>query len=202
VTTNKLVWRQEWPDTCYSGSATTAGGLVFVGRNDGRFMALDSSDGSWLWEFQTGAGVNATASVFEYAGQQHVVVYSAGNLFARSSKGDSVWLFALDGTMEQVEAASTGGPASGDPFADMDPADANLNAGAQIYEQVCALCHLGTGAGGHDRVPLTNATDTLANARVIHNGLNQMPPFGSVYTAEQIRDVGAYVAALAEKLTN
>ena len=163
---------------------------------------MDSSDGTWLWEFQTGAGVNATASVFEHDGQQHVVVYSAGNLFARSPKGDSVWLFALDGTMEQVEPAAAAGSGSGDPFAEMDPANADLNAGAQVYEQVCAFCHLGTGAGGHDGVPLTNATDTLANARVIHNGLNQMPPFGSVYTPEQILDLGAYVASLAEKLTN
>ncbi len=202
LTTNKLVWRQHWADTCYSGSTVTAGGLVFVGRNDGRLLAVDSSDGTWLWEFQTGAGVNATASVFEHDGQQHVVVYSAGNLFARSPKGDSVWLFALDGTMEQVEPASAAGSGSGDPFAEMDPANADLNAGAQVYEQVCAFCHLGTGAGGHDGVPLTNATDTLANARVIHNGLNQMPPFGSVYTPEQILDLGAYVASLAEKLAN
>lgn len=51
LTTNKLVWRQHWADTCYSGSTVTAGGLVFVGRNDGRLLAMDSSDGTWLWEF-------------------------------------------------------------------------------------------------------------------------------------------------------
>ena len=66
--TNRLVWQQRWKDTCYSGSVTTAGGLVFVGRNDGRLTALNSSNGQRLWEFQTGAGVNAPASVFEYEG--------------------------------------------------------------------------------------------------------------------------------------
>src|SRR5690606_23969261 len=60
--TNELVWRQHWPEECYSGSVATAGGLVFVGRNDGRLTALDSSDGRKLWEFQTGAGMNAPAS--------------------------------------------------------------------------------------------------------------------------------------------
>jgi hypothetical protein len=35
-------------------------------------------------------------------GKQYVVAYSAGNLFAGSAKGDSVWLFALDGTLEPV----------------------------------------------------------------------------------------------------
>ncbi|HLF10231.1 MAG TPA: PQQ-binding-like beta-propeller repeat protein, partial [Gammaproteobacteria bacterium] len=98
--TNKLVWQQHWPEACYSGSVTTAGGLVFVGRNDGRLTALDSSNGAKLWEFQTGAGMNSPAAVFEHRGKQHIVAYSAGNLFAGSVKGDSVWLFALDGTLE------------------------------------------------------------------------------------------------------
>lgn len=202
LTSNKLVWRQHWADTCYSGSTVTAGGLVFVGRNDGRLLALDSSDGTWLWEFQTGAGVNATSSVFEHDGQQYVVVYSAGNLFAGSAKGDSVWLFALDGTLDQVPPTLVGGSDSNDPFAEISPDNADLAAGAQFYQQACVYCHLASGAGGHDGVPLTNATDTLANARVVHNGLNKMPPFSSVYTPEQIRDIGAYVATLAEKLAN
>ena len=93
--TNKLVWQQEWPVRCYSGSVATAGGLVFVGRNDGRLTALDSSNGALLWEFKTDAGVNAPVSVFEYRGQQYVLAYSAGNSFAASPRGDSVWLFAL-----------------------------------------------------------------------------------------------------------
>ena len=96
-----------WKDNCYSGSVTTGGGLVFVGRNDGRLTALDSSNGKLLWEFQTGAGMNAPAAVFQYEGEEYVVAYSAGNLFAGSARGDSVWLFSLKGTMEQAAAAST-----------------------------------------------------------------------------------------------
>ncbi len=45
VTTNVPVWRQRWADRCYSGSIATGGGLLFVGRNDGRFMAFDSDTG-------------------------------------------------------------------------------------------------------------------------------------------------------------
>ena len=97
--TNRLVWQQRWKDTCYSGSVTTAGGLVFVGRNDGRLTALDSSNGKHLWEFQTGAGMNAPVSVFQYEGDEYVVAYSGGNLFANAPRGDSVWLFSLTGTL-------------------------------------------------------------------------------------------------------
>ena len=100
--TNTLVWQQHGPNTCYSGSAATAGGLVFVGRSDGRLTALDSRNGEQLWAFQTGAGMNAPVSVFEHSGKQYVVAYSAGNMFAGSPRGDSVWLFALDGTLEAV----------------------------------------------------------------------------------------------------
>ncbi len=43
VTTNTLAWRYQWPEQCYSGTTATAGGLLFVGRNDGRVLALDSA---------------------------------------------------------------------------------------------------------------------------------------------------------------
>ena len=78
VKTNRLAWRQQWPDQCYSGSIVTAGGLVFIGRNDGRLTALDKSNGKKLWEFQTDGGVNAPASTFEYKGKQYVVVHAGG----------------------------------------------------------------------------------------------------------------------------
>jgi alcohol dehydrogenase (cytochrome c) len=100
--TNTIVWQQHWADRCYSGVTTTAGGLAFVGRNDGRLMALDSANGRKLWEFQTGAGMNAPVSVFGHNGKQYVVAYAAGNMFAASAKGDHVWLFALDGRLDPV----------------------------------------------------------------------------------------------------
>ena len=67
---------------CYSGSVVTAGGLVFVGRNDGRLTALDKANGKLLWEFQTDAGVNTTVTTFERNGEQHVVVHAGGGVFA------------------------------------------------------------------------------------------------------------------------
>src|SRR5262249_32368117 len=104
--TNKIAWQQQWSEPCYSGSVVTAGGLVFVGRNDRPLTAPDSSDGRKLWDFQTGAGMNSTASVFEHNGKEYVVAYSGGSVFARSAKGDSVWLFALDGTFEPTAPGS------------------------------------------------------------------------------------------------
>jgi alcohol dehydrogenase (cytochrome c) len=102
--TNRIVWQQHWANPCNSGATATAGGLVFVGRNDGRLTALDSGNGNKLWEFQTGAGMNAPVTGFGHNGKQYVVAYSAGSVFAGSVKGDSVWLFGLDGTLDPVPA--------------------------------------------------------------------------------------------------
>ena len=107
VTTNTLAWRYRWPEQCYSGSLATAGGLVFVGRNDGRLTALDSDTGLALWQFQTGAGMNAPTSTFEHDGKQYVVGLSAGNVLVGAPRGDSVWLFGLDGTLPPAAARDT-----------------------------------------------------------------------------------------------
>ncbi len=54
--TNKLAWRQQWREICYSGSVVTAGGLVFVGRADGRVTALDKRNGRQPVGVQHGRG--------------------------------------------------------------------------------------------------------------------------------------------------
>jgi quinohemoprotein ethanol dehydrogenase len=97
VRTNKLAWQQQWGEMCYAGSTVTGGGLLFLGRNDGRLTAHDKSNGALLWEYQTDAGIHAAVSTFERNGQQYVVALSAGSFFPGTTHGDSVYLFALDG---------------------------------------------------------------------------------------------------------
>ncbi len=109
--TNRLVWQQRWREPCYSGAVATAGGLVFTGRSDGRLTALDSANGQKLWEFQTGAGVNAPSSIFEYAGQEYIAAYSGGSSFAGSTRGDSVFVFSLQGTIQPESRRATPDPA-------------------------------------------------------------------------------------------
>ena len=103
MTTNTVVWRYRWQEQCYSGTLATRGNLLFVGRNDGRLTALDSRTGKQLWEFQTGAGMHAPVSTFVHRGKQYVLAYSAGNALIGSARGDSVWLFGLDGTLPPAE---------------------------------------------------------------------------------------------------
>ena len=186
--TNKIVWRQRWKDICFSGSVVTAAGLLFVGRNDGRLTALDSRNGKLLWEYQTGAGVNAPSSVFEYQGDQYVVVYSAGNLFGQSPKGDSVWLFSLKGTLDEADPPDRTNlqPRGGGRVAD-------LSAGQKIYGETCSTCHGPRGQGGHTGLPLTSVRDLEKVMRTVREGGVQMPALGSTLTPEQIQDVSTYL---------
>ena len=195
VTTNKLVWRQRWMDQCYSGSVATAGGLVFVGRNDGRLTALDSDTGHTLWQFQTGAGLNAPASVFEYAGKQYVVALSAGNALAGTAHGDSVWLFGLDGKLPPAQARDSELAAAPAAMANVaSAAAASKVSGAEIFQQACVPCHGPDGKGGHGGgAPLDKATDLAAVVRTITEGRKTMPPFGGALTAEQIQAVSSYI---------
>ena len=111
VRTNRLAWQQQWGEMCYAGSTVTAGGLLFIGRNDGRLTAHDKANGAQLWEFQTDAGIHAAVSTFERNGQQYVVALSAGSFFPGTTRGDSVWLFALDGA--GAPSGASGEPSGG-----------------------------------------------------------------------------------------
>jgi alcohol dehydrogenase (cytochrome c) len=192
--TNKLVWQQHWPGPCYSGSVVTAGGLVFVGRNDGRFTALNSENGSLLWQFQTGAGVNAPASVFEHRGQQYVVVYSAGNVFAPSPSGDGVWLFSLAGQLGPVGITNSATSPSVVVTGNADTTNGRL-----VYESTCRPCHGPSGEGGHGGPPLAKSNIAMNVMRIVNEGRNGMPAFSGQLTPEQVRDVSEYVTTIGAR---
>ena len=168
---------------------------MFVGRNDGRLTALDSDTGHTLWQFQTGAGLNAPASVFEYAGKQYVVALSAGNALAGTAHGDSVWLFGLDGKLPPAQARDSELAAAPAAMANVaSAAAASKVSGAEIFQQACVPCHGPDGKGGHGGgAPLDKATDLAAVVRTITEGRKTMPPFGGALTAEQIQAVSSYI---------
>jgi alcohol dehydrogenase (cytochrome c) len=207
--TNRIAWQEEWEDACYSGTLATAGGLVFVGRNDGRLQAYDSENGDELWSFQTGAGANAPATTFAHDGKQYVVLYAAGNSLIGSTHGDNVWLFSLDGELGEAEAPQTGegsGEAGGDgdeatttqAEGDGDPTKLTGNAadGESVFDQNCASCHGNLGQGGHVGPNLQKsqaAENREAVISIVRQGSGQMPSFEGNLSPQEIADVAAYV---------
>ena len=160
VTTNKLAWRQQWREICYSGSIVTAGGLLFVGRNDGRLTALDKSNGKLLWEFMTDAGVNSTVTTFEHNGEQRVVVHAGGGVFAgrharrwhldvRLVGNDEVVALGRRRVRRRRRRTSADLAGRGAP----EPRPIDVERGRQIYAEACVACHGEAGDGGHGGGP-------------------------------------------------
>jgi quinohemoprotein ethanol dehydrogenase len=189
--TNRIVWQKRFNEGCRSGSLATAGGLVFLGRNDGRLTAMDMRNGERIWEFRTDAPVNSAISTFMHKGRQYLVTYAGGGLFG-GPKGDGVWLFSLDGTMDEVvpvRATDAGGirmPAPG-RVADLDNGEA-------IYKAACGYCHGETGEGGEGGGKSIAASLRVDGIfEVLANGRNTMPAFSASMDAEQMHDVSSFL---------
>jgi len=102
--TNKRVWSVPFAagDMCYSGVMSTAGGVVFVGRNDQRLQAYDDQTGKLLWSSpKLLASVAAPPMTYTVDGKQYVAVYAGGNGIATGSAtakvkfGSDLYTFAL-----------------------------------------------------------------------------------------------------------
>jgi plastocyanin len=104
VRTNRKAWQAQWDQPCIGGLMATAGGLVFAGEGNGNFDAYNASNGTRLWQFQTGAGANAPAISYQVGDTQYVAVASGGNFQLNFPRGDTLWVFALNGNIDPVEA--------------------------------------------------------------------------------------------------
>jgi mono/diheme cytochrome c family protein len=103
MSTGKIAWKDTFAESCYSGAVSTAGGLVFVGQNNGELQAFSTETGEKLWGFQTGAGANTTVTPFEYEGEEKIAIYAGGNSLAATSHGEDFWVFSLNGKMTSKE---------------------------------------------------------------------------------------------------
>jgi quinohemoprotein ethanol dehydrogenase len=201
ASTGEIKWQKRWPESCYSGSVTTGGNLVFVGRNGGQLEAYNAETGEGpLWSFQTGAGANTTATVFEQDGTQYLAFLAGGNALAATQHGDNLWLFSLDGSMDEVAAGGGGegtGHAGQSPNEPTDEVAGDARAGAAVWSDNCAGCHgtNGTGAnGGPNLVGNEIALDPAKVRAQVTNGGGGMPAFKDTLTTQQINDVTAYVS--------
>lgn len=111
VRTNTIAWQRRgdrdpvFTKECIAGSLATAGGLVFAGEGTGTFDAFDARTGQTLLRFQTGDGVNAPPITYAVNGRQFVAVSVGGNTLANTSRrANTLWVFALNGTLGPVAA--------------------------------------------------------------------------------------------------
>ena len=93
--TGEIRWKVRTAQPMIGGILATAGGLVFTGEGNGLFKAYDSSNGSELWRFQAGAGVNAPPSSYTVDGKQYIVVGAGGNAQLNYKRGNNIIAFTL-----------------------------------------------------------------------------------------------------------
>jgi PQQ-dependent dehydrogenase (methanol/ethanol family) len=93
--TGKIRWKVKTAQPMIGGIMATAGGLVFTGEGNGQFKAYDAENGSVLWNFQAGAGVNAPPSSYTVDGKQYIVVAAGGNTQLNYKRGNNIIAFAL-----------------------------------------------------------------------------------------------------------
>jgi alcohol dehydrogenase (cytochrome c) len=82
ATTGKLKWqfKMSGGDT-WTGTLSTAGGLVFSADGGGNFFALDAETGQPLWNFNVGAMARANPVTYAVDGKQYVAVAASNSLF-------------------------------------------------------------------------------------------------------------------------
>jgi glucose dehydrogenase len=95
LTTGKIKWQNKSPLPFIGGVLSTSTGLVFQGESDGHLTAFDAETGETLWQFNTGAGVNAPPIAFKLDGEEFVAVAAGGTSLWGSPKGDAVFVFGL-----------------------------------------------------------------------------------------------------------
>jgi alcohol dehydrogenase (cytochrome c) len=114
--TGEWVWEVKNDAPLWGGVMTTAGGLVFYGTPEGRFVAVDDATGEELWSFQTGSGIVGQPITWEQDGEQYVSVISGwggavplwgGEVASKVNylnQGGMLWTFKLPRAMADIDA--------------------------------------------------------------------------------------------------
>ncbi len=74
--TGKVKWNYKNPSPLWGGVLTTAGGLVFTGTPEGKFLAFDDQTGEILYKFNVGSGIVGSPVTWEQDGEQYVAIVS------------------------------------------------------------------------------------------------------------------------------
>ena len=94
--TGAIRWKVKTQQPMIGGILATAGGLVFAGQGNGIFAAYDAANGTEMWSFQAGAGVNAPPSSYTVNGKQYIVVAAGGNAQLNFKRGNNIIAFTVD----------------------------------------------------------------------------------------------------------
>jgi len=84
INTGTIRWTLPQPGPAYSwgGTLATSTGLVFLGAEDGSFMAVDAAKGTPLWSLPTNQSWKASPMTYSFDGKQYIAVAAGPNIIA------------------------------------------------------------------------------------------------------------------------
>jgi quinohemoprotein ethanol dehydrogenase len=193
----QAAWRVALPGFFNGGIATTAGGLVFQGRSDGKFVAYSAQNGKELWSFDAQAGVLGAPITYKVGTRQYVSVLAGSGGWRVPPQ--RLLTFALGGDAHLPTAPNREGITPiNDP--DFKSSPTQEKAGSELFRP-CEGCH-GAGAVSSGAAPDLRASFAIlsvSNFHAIVKGALRakgMPPFEELSDSE-IESVRQYLRARA-----
>jgi len=211
------VWRAARPGPWNGGTLATAGGIVFQGTVDGRFLAHDASTGEQLWEYDNQMPTLAGPVAYTQDGEEYIAVTagSGGSFFLISAfqvpkigaaVNGRVYAFRLGGTAERPTIPLPTTTVPKPPALQARAAD--IAAGGVAYWQNCLFCHGFEVVSGGELPDLRKSTmlhDAGSWREVVLGGARRargMPAFEEYLTPAAAEQLRAYVISRAAVLYN
>lgn len=203
----KKIWGVRMPRALNGGTLTTAGGLVFQGTGDGRFVVYRSDNGGKLWEIQLGNGVIGSPITYSVDGTQYISVLAgwggaamighdaakAGPLLYENN--GYLYTFALDANIAGPKFLKRDYTLPEPPNA-MPQALADKGMG--LYHTYCMRCH-GPLAQSVNMLPDLRQSGSIHSdmfEEILLDGLLQdrgMASFADLLTKNDVLAIKAYV---------
>jgi quinohemoprotein ethanol dehydrogenase len=208
------VWSVEHVTGFNGGTLATAGGLVFQGSSDGRFVAYRATTGEKLWESPASTGVMAGPVTYSVDGEQYVAVAAGwGASFALSGAqlalaagvrgGGRVLSFKLGADGEVPQGKAPLGPVP-DPTYELESTPSERQKGMELFHFYCSVCH-GPQAVAGGSVPdlrhLSPNNHALFDG-IVRGGLREvhgMPGFADLLSDADTHAIQAWVLQRAEE---
>jgi quinohemoprotein ethanol dehydrogenase len=205
----EIAWQVELPRHGNGGVMVTASDLVFEGTTRQTFAAFDARSGKQLWEYPTQSAPVAGGITYMLGGVQYVAINAGwGGGAAQIERGAGI---ELPRAPARLLVFKLGGDKQLPPLAAAEPiptppplraSEAQVQRGAQLYAETCAVCHGQQAIGGiKDLRHMTTEThaqfkDIVLGGIYVDKG---MASFADLLTEAQAEDIHAYLIARANE---
>ena len=173
----KIAWEVPFKGYWNAGTMTTAGNLVFQGREDGEFVAYNARTGAELWHTNLGLGISAPPVTYSVNGRQYIalLVGWGGSIAGLGGAGSAALGWAYGAQPRRLVVFSLHGTAEMPPMpAPVVPVPLAVPefgvraelaaAGMMGFEGRCSACH-GGGAVAAGMAPDLRASGVVLSEK-------------------------------------